>query len=87
MVQGDKLELKCEASGYPKPAMKWLKDGAKLNSTDDRISFHPNKETENGMLRIFHLDYEDDGNYSCVAENEYAPFTAAAYMKLRVKGK
>lgn len=86
MVQGDKLELKCEVTGHPTPTVTWYKDGAPLNDTD-RISFLEYKGTKTGQLRIFHLDYEDDGNYSCLAENEIAPFNATAYMKLRVKGE
>ena len=86
MVQGDKLELKCEVTGYPVPVVVWVKDDVELKSTD-RISFQPYKDSTTGQLKIFDLDYADDGNYSCVAKNEFDPLTAKAYMKVRVKGK
>lgn len=86
MVQGDKLELKCEVTGYPVPTVTWHKDGVLLNNTE-RISFQAYKDTASGQLRIFDLSNDDDGNYTCVAENTVPPYNASASMKLRVKGK
>ncbi|KAH3730147.1 hypothetical protein DPMN_056128, partial [Dreissena polymorpha] len=86
MVEGDKLELKCKATGFPKPTMKWYKDGKELNTTV-RLHFSEYEEITTGKLIIFDLTYDDAGLYSCVAENNIEPNNASKVMELRVKDK
>ena len=35
LMEGDKLYLKCEASGSPSPSFHWYKDGLKLQKGRD----------------------------------------------------
>lgn len=84
MVQGDVLELKCKVSGFPMPKVTWFKDGAEINTTTRIHTLE--YEGAMGMLKIYSLEDEDEGNYKCFAENKFAPYNATAEMRVRVKG-
>ncbi|KAK3608622.1 hypothetical protein CHS0354_042621 [Potamilus streckersoni] len=62
MILGETLELRCTASGFPKPSITWMKDGTALNQTE-RI--HPKED----KLVIYNLRFDDEGNYQCVASH------------------
>ncbi|KAL3866678.1 hypothetical protein ACJMK2_043959 [Sinanodonta woodiana] len=80
LVQEDTLELRCTASGFPKPTITWKKDGQALNQTE-RI--HPKEE----RLVIYNLGFDDKGEYQCVASHSQFNETASATMLVRVKDK
>ncbi|XP_052795596.1 neuroplastin-like [Mya arenaria] len=86
MVEGDKLELKCEVTGYPTPTIGWYKGDQVLNTTIT-IQFDKYKGIDNGKLVIFELGYDDAGKYKCEAMNDYEPFIVEAVMEVRVKDK
>lgn len=70
-----KAELKCEASGFPKPQIEWKKDGLAENL--------PNKVlVRNNMLIIPNLKPDDEGEYTCVATNQLASVESRAFVSV-----
>uniref|UniRef100_A0A8C3AC68 Neuregulin 2b n=1 Tax=Cyclopterus lumpus TaxID=8103 RepID=A0A8C3AC68_CYCLU len=63
LVEGDKLNLKCEASGNPSPSFRWYKDGHELQKGRD-LKIKTNKK--NSKVQISRVRAEDSGNYTCV---------------------
>ncbi|KAF6203181.1 hypothetical protein GE061_003598 [Apolygus lucorum] len=56
--------LPCQASGDPKPRVKWLKNGSAL-SPRNRVTIF-----DNGTLQIDDLESSDSGLYTCTAISE-----------------
>ena len=74
--EGQNVSLKCQIEGKPKPAVKWLKDGAEVNSTgDSRITASNNLDT--WTLNITQLNRNDEGSYTCEASNSLESTTSA----------
>lgn len=69
LVQGDPLELKCTATGYPQPVLTWFKDDEPVDQSDPRLKLSEHDGVENGTLRLDNLQYEDRADYTCVATN------------------
>ncbi|ESP01846.1 hypothetical protein LOTGIDRAFT_172309 [Lottia gigantea] len=69
--------LKCEANGYPKPQITWLKNGEKIEF-DSR---HEVIEKKNS-LRIFNSREDDSGYYQCIAENKHGWTSALARLQI-----
>ncbi|XP_035263566.1 pro-neuregulin-2, membrane-bound isoform-like isoform X6 [Anguilla anguilla] len=66
VVEGNKLLLKCEASGKPPPEYKWYRDGSEFKKSKE-IKIKTSKR--NSRILINRARLEDSGNYTCVAEN------------------
>ncbi|KAJ8014861.1 hypothetical protein DPEC_G00020170 [Dallia pectoralis] len=66
LMEGDRLYLKCEASGNPGPSFRWYKDGRELQRGKD-VKIKTNKK--NSKVQINRARLEDSGNYTCVVEN------------------
>ncbi|KAK7067037.1 Leucine-rich repeat neuronal protein 1, partial [Halocaridina rubra] len=65
---GERKVLECRALGSPIPRMHWLMpDGAIVNSTLNEVT---RRFSFPGTLVYFHLKPTDEGQYTCVAENE-----------------
>lgn len=90
LVQGDPLVLECHAWGLPTPTVEWLKEGAPLNMTDDRISIsnYTNDDgdfVEGGKLRIENMDYPDRAHYICNATNDEGQTSHSVYIRVKDK--
>lgn len=62
--EGDSVRLSCEASGSPKPQIKWSKNGVRIDvfNSDYLID-------ETGSLTILSADAKDSAIYTCTAAN------------------
>ena len=74
--EGQSVSLKCQIEGKPKPTVKWLKDGAEVNSTGDNRITASNK-LDTWTLAISELNRNDVGSYTCQASNSLANKTSA----------
>ncbi|XP_035658484.1 hemicentin-2-like [Branchiostoma floridae] len=64
MATGDSVKLYCRADGYPKPVIRWLKEGLLL-PTDLQTS-----TGEVSMMTLSNLNINDSGQYACSASND-----------------
>ncbi|KAF3837991.1 hypothetical protein F7725_009759 [Dissostichus mawsoni] len=81
LVEGEKLYLKCEASGNPSPSFRWYKDGHELQKGRD-LKIKTNKK--NSKLQISRVRVEDSGNYTCVAENSLGQENATSIISVQI---
>lgn len=70
---GHTVELPCTASGYPLPAVRWLKDGRPLPA-DSRRTNHVTG------LTISDLRAEDSGTYVCEVTNTFGSAEATGTL-------
>ncbi|XP_070501615.1 hemicentin-1-like [Chironomus tepperi] len=59
------LNLDCVIDGYPKPQIIWLKEGKRVESSND-VKFINDRK----ILSISEASLNDAGNYSCIGTNE-----------------
>eukprot|EP00066_Takifugu_rubripes_P019470 XP_011608736.1 PREDICTED: pro-neuregulin-2, membrane-bound isoform-like [Takifugu rubripes] len=81
LIEGDKLYLKCEASGNPSPSFRWYKDGHELQKGRD-LKIKTNKK--NSKVQISRVRVEDSGNYTCVAENSIGQENATSIISVQI---
>ncbi|PVD27655.1 hypothetical protein C0Q70_12822 [Pomacea canaliculata] len=74
-TEDDTVELKCSATGDPRPTIQWQKE-------DGRIPFGRARQLDDGTLWIEKVQVSDDGIYVCMAENVAG--TAKAVGRLTV---
>ncbi|GBL76498.1 Down syndrome cell adhesion molecule-like protein 1 [Araneus ventricosus] len=72
---GSSINIRCSASGSPRPNLKWIKI---IGSNFSEIKTAETKEGEFGNVSLSHLiipavSYKDDGHYECTAENGMSP--------------
>ena len=84
LVQGERLHLDCEAWGYPLPSVRWEHEAQEVDLTDERISVEAYGEIEGGSLIIQDVDYDDGGEYTCIASINMS--SANSTVLVRVKG-
>ena len=60
-VQGTTFQVRCEADGYPRPAITWTRVGMPLPAGKTSLN--------QGTLTISYLSPADNGFYDCVATN------------------
>lgn len=70
----------CRASGEPRPALRWLHDGAPLRP-NGRVKV----QGGGGSLVITQIGLQDAGYYQCVAENGAGTACAAASLAVVVR--
>ena len=83
VLEGESLMLKVKIDGYPKPLMKWLKDGEEITG-DERISFELQPDGT-GILRIFNSKPSDMGKYTAVAINKEGRTRSSAPIFIKTK--
>ena len=57
-VDGDQVNLLCDADGYPEPYVAWIKNNVVLQNT-----------TTSKTLHISHITTSQGGIYTCTATN------------------
>uniref|UniRef100_A0ABD2WQQ1 Neuroglian n=1 Tax=Trichogramma kaykai TaxID=54128 RepID=A0ABD2WQQ1_9HYME len=64
-AEDEKIEFKCEASGVPKPQIKWIHNGRPI----DESSYNDRRKVTPNSIIIERLHKNDTGNYGCNATN------------------
>ncbi|XP_043559592.1 pro-neuregulin-2, membrane-bound isoform-like isoform X2 [Chiloscyllium plagiosum] len=80
LLEGQKLSLKCEAVGNPRPTYKWFKDGREIKKNKE-IRIKSGKK--NSRLQINKLKVEDAGEYTCEAENALGKDTSKTTINVQ----
>ncbi|XP_075469858.1 contactin-2 isoform X2 [Ascaphus truei] len=73
---GSDLLWSCAASGKPRPAIRWLRDGVPLTS-------QARLEVTNGKLKFTTLTLQDSGMYQCVAGNKHGNIYTSAELSVQ----
>ncbi|CAL8303325.1 unnamed protein product [Gadus morhua 'NCC'] len=79
---GEKLTLKCEATGNPMPSYKWYKDGKELTKKPPP-GIKIKGSLKNSRLQISRAKLEHSGNYTCVVENSLGRENATRYVNVQ----
>nr|XP_006815649.1 PREDICTED: leucine-rich repeats and immunoglobulin-like domains 2 isoform X2 [Saccoglossus kowalevskii] len=74
-VMGENAVLRCPASGYPKPRIKWMKDDNALDITERHFF-----TSENELLVIVHAESGDAGLYTCEISNTLGTVVQSAVL-------
>ncbi|XP_003381765.1 putative immunoglobulin I-set domain protein [Trichinella spiralis] len=72
------VSFTCLVSGYPNPRIHWFCNGNKLISSN-RIKFYQHDQ----KVVITNVQREDNGVYTCVAENAISQSTATAFLQVK----
>ncbi|XP_076455301.1 hemicentin-1-like isoform X2 [Babylonia areolata] len=72
VLQNRTIVLPCQASGRPRPKIRWERNGQKISSSDYRIPYGRVHyiTLHTGGLAIPHVRADDGGVYRCVAQNK-----------------
>ena len=74
--EGQTAFLKCKADGHPPPHVTWSKDNSSLPDGRHVVE-------SSGALVVKNLKSEDDGVYSCTAENLLGSVSASAKLTVQ----
>ena len=78
VLEGSTVCLQCNNSGYPTPAIIWIKNGKQLE-TGGRILINP----ASGQLQVFSVQKDDAGPYMCRAINELGATSYTVSLTVR----
>ncbi|ESO05329.1 hypothetical protein HELRODRAFT_185515 [Helobdella robusta] len=90
-VSGSSISLSCEAKGFPIPVIEWTwtrvdKQTVTLPSDDLHVSINmrggPEKYHVSGWLQIIGLKKEHEGDYSCIAQNDFGFVKSSARVNV-----
>ncbi|KAM7338165.1 hypothetical protein ACRRTK_001649 [Alexandromys fortis] len=73
-LQGQSLILECIAEGFPTPTIKWL------HPSDPMPTHRVIYQNHNKTLQLLNVGEEDDGEYTCLAENSLGSARHAYYV-------
>ncbi|XP_034936854.1 papilin isoform X2 [Chelonus insularis] len=73
--EGGYVQMKCIATGNPKPVLTWKKDATVINVSEPR-----RRILSDGTLEIINLYSYDRGIYICIADNGLAPPVKTEYQ-------
>lgn len=82
--EGDTVTLECIANGYPKPLVKWLRNGEDIDISDLDSRF---RIVGTGSLQIARVEDADGGNYQCRASNAEDSSDIQASVQVQVPPK
>jgi len=98
VIEGDPLSLECKAWGIPEPVVTWYRNGTEIvaQGSGGKITLKKNTESggsatikfpplENTTLRIEKMEYEEGGNYTCVATSEIGVANATVLVQIKDK--
>ena len=74
VIEGQNVNLFCNASGNPVPTITWTRNGSVLTSSVAKISFG----AQSRELTITSINRADSGEYRCVANNSEGNVTSDA---------
>lgn len=81
--EGTAVGLTCTVKGTPQPTIEWLKDGKALK-TSKRVK--DSFDGEVASLTFSEVDFEDEGDYKCVAQNELGSASCTAELLVNEAG-
>ncbi|KAJ8927972.1 hypothetical protein NQ314_019498 [Rhamnusium bicolor] len=84
IIEGETASIKCTATGKPPPEYQWIK----LKNREDLAvadRFEVRKNT--GELIMNKIEFADDGDYKCIAENPVERVEAVVRINVLVKPK
>ncbi|XP_076443226.1 basigin-like [Babylonia areolata] len=95
LVQEEVLVVKCQVLGYPKPMISWMKGNTIIQPVGDKSHYklapadtYDGKSIDNAQLSINKVDFDDAGEYKCVARQRRWPaFNSTQVILVRVKDK
>jgi len=89
LIQDEKMELQCNVLGFPKAIVSWFKDGTQLVMSDKEpdLIMSPLNGYMNARLTIKEVDYDDAGEYKCVAFEASFNVNTTKVITVRVKDK
>ncbi|KAM3716718.1 Titin [Dirofilaria immitis] len=67
-INGDSVSVECSVSGYPAPAIQWLRNGSIILPEHDRYLISYDGETT--TLKFISITALDTGKYVCIAKNQ-----------------
>lgn len=85
------MELQCIVKGYPYAVVTWYKGSEIVNAStgdDNRVTLQELGGYKNARLFIRRINYNDAGDYKCVAYSAYFPnSTSEKKITVRIKGR
>jgi len=88
VIEDDPFQVECVAWGNLPLTVTWTFKGEPIVADENRITLKEGSSSgqplQNTTLRIRSMEYEDAGDYVCVALNEYG--NATATITVHVKG-
>lgn len=89
VIEGKKIELKCDIWGYPKPVITWNKGEHPVNVTHGsrKIMLKSVNGYKNAHLVIEDADFDDSGDYTCFAYSKEMNVTKEQKICVGVKDK
>lgn len=83
ITEGDNVDLNCDATGYPRPKISWIRPNGKPIPTINKYTYMDN-DRKGLMLRDVQKD--DRGVYRCIADNDVRPpamFDTTLYVNFK----
>ena len=81
--EGKPARIECQISGQPKPTAEWFKDSEKVKESK-RI--RPETDNETFSLNFKETELDDEGDYKCVACNEFGSVSSQAELLVNEAG-
>lgn len=75
--QGESARIECQITGNPIPHVEWFRDSEKVKETK-RIKLKADEETFS--LNFKETELDDEGDYKCVARNEFGSVSTQAEL-------
>lgn len=81
--EGKPARIECQISGQPKPTVEWFKDSEKVKESK-RVKSESDDETFS--LNFQETELDDEGDYKCVARNEFGSVSSQAELLVNEAG-